>query len=1038
MQGVFVCLILCLLLFLSIRPVLSEEASGEDSAAGEDSEVTWVDPTRTGEGYSVVLYDIKNGLPTSEANAIAQTEEGFLWIGSYSGLIRYDGNTFERVDSTSGIASVVSLFVDSRNRLWVGTNDGGVGVIDRGKVRMFNREDGLKSLSVRAIAEDPDGNIYIATTRGIVEINDHMDVRTIDQTAIRDCYVRSLRIGCDGILYGLTQSGCAFTMEKGAMKQYYDLPKMGFDDVVSLCPDPDHPGGVYLGTGNSSWFYGNLSENMSSYRKYSVPELDQINEITPHGGDVWMCADNGIGVMKDGILRKLQKVPMNNSVEHMMVDYQGNLWFTSSRQGVMKVVNNVFADVTEWYGLEDLVVNSTCLFGDRLLVGTDRGLVVLSGDEKVDVWAVKEVVTASGATIDIANLITLLNGCRIRSIVCDDWDRIWFSTYSKYGLVCYDHRRVIVYTMDDGLPSNRVRTVHVRENGEVLAACNGGIAFIHDENVQYVYDEKDGLLNTEILTIEETGKGAFLVGTDGGGIFIINNMRTFMIINTESGLSSDVVMRIRRDPSREIYWIVASNGISYMDAEYNVTRVAHFPYSNNFDLYDNGNGNLWVLSSNGIYVVPVEQMLANGEIQPVFFSNKHGLPCMTTANSYSALTDEGDLYIAGSTGVVKVNIKNPIEDVSRLKINVPYVTVDGERFYPDGQGRIVVPANADKITIPAYVFTYSLNNPAVSYRLKGFEKRQTTVQRSEFTPVSYTNLSGGTYYFEMVIADSIGSSSVTYSVCIIKQRAIYEQWWFRVLAALLAVILITMIVLLYVRRKTRKLIAKQQEQKTFIREMIEAFAKTIDMKDRYTNGHSKRVAEFTALLATELGCDEDTVDKYYNIALLHDIGKIGVPAAVLNKQGKLSDEEFKIIKSHAHRGYEVLKDISIMPELAIGARSHHERPDGKGYPQGLKGDEIPRVAQIIAVADTFDAMYSDRPYRKRMQFDRAVSIVKEASGTQLSADVVEAFLRLVEKGYFRAPDDDGGGTTEDIDNIHKAYARAKEIGREQLEKAQKK
>ena len=109
-----------------------------------------------------------------------------------------------------------------------------------------------------------------------------------------------------------------------------------------------------------------------------------------------------------------------------------------------------------------------------------------------------------------------------------------------------------------------------------------------------------------------------------------------------------------------------------------------------------------------------------------------------------------------------------------------------------------------------------------------------------------------------------------------------------------------------------------------------------------------------------------------------------------------------------------------MPELAIGARDHHERPDGHGYPKGLKGDEIPRVAQIIAVADTFDAMYSDRPYRKRMNFDKAISIIQEVSGTQLTADVVDAFMRLVEKGEFKAEDDNGGGTFEDITNIHKA------------------
>ena len=112
----------------------------------EDVEIS-VDVTGNGEGYSSILFDNTNGLPTAEANAIAETSEGFIWIGSYGGLIRYDGNTFERMDSTDGIASVVTLFVDSRNRLWVGTNDSGVAVMEMGETRMFNKAAGLQSAS---------------------------------------------------------------------------------------------------------------------------------------------------------------------------------------------------------------------------------------------------------------------------------------------------------------------------------------------------------------------------------------------------------------------------------------------------------------------------------------------------------------------------------------------------------------------------------------------------------------------------------------------------------------------------------------------------------------------------------------------------------------------------------------------------------------------------------------------------------------------------------------------------------------------------
>lgn len=197
---------------------------------------------------------------------------------------------------------------------------------------------------------------------------------------------------------------------------------------------------------------------------------------------------------------------------------------------------------------------------------------------------------------------------------------------------------------------------------------------------------------------------------------------------------------------------------------------------------------------------------------------------------------------------------------------------------------------------------------------------------------------------------------------------------------------------------------KQKESAILASEISEAFAKVIDMKDKYTNGHSERVAKYTAMIAKEMGYDDETVEKYYRIGLLHDVGKVGIPEAVLNKPGKLTDEEYDVIKSHTVKGNEVLKDISVVPELAIGARAHHERYDGKGYPNGLAGDEIPDVARIIAVADSFDAMYSDRPYRKRMDFDDVLATIREVSGTQLNPEVVDAFFRLVDKGEIKPID----------------------------------
>ena len=1001
--------------------------AGADLQNVETGTVRSVDPTGRGVGYSAFLYDNTSGLPTSEANAIAQTDEGFIWIGSYSGLIRYDGNSFERFDSTTGLSSVVSLFVDKKNRLWVGSNDSGVAVMENGDFRMYNKEDGLRSLSVRSVTEDVNGDIYIATTHGLAVIDETMELRMVDEPRINDKYIRVLRLGSDGILYGITIDGDVFKMKEGRLIGFHNARNLGINDVHSIYPDPRNPGYVYLANKENGLYYGELREGFKNTRTMSVSPLFYVNSIEEINGLIWVCTDNGIGYVNDGEFVRIENVPMTTSVENVMSDYQGNLWFVSSQQGVMKIVPNQFVDIFDRYQLSDEVVYSTCMSGGDLFIGTkNNGLKVIGEDGEKEDIPVTEDVTASGKQCGGTDLIDILSGSKIRSIIRDSKGRLWFSTFGAASLVRYDNGKVKRFTTDDKLPSDRVRTVHECADGSFIVACTGGLVHIVDDKVAEVYDDRSGIMNTEILTAAEGVNGEFILGTDGGGIYVVNgeNCRN---LGVEDGLGSDVVMRIKRDLSRDIYWIVTSNSIAYMDSNYNITTVHKFPYSNNFDLYENSSGQMWVLSSNGIYVAAVDQLLANGEITPRYYSRHDGLPGIATSNSYSELTDDGDLYIATTTGIAKVNIEKPFESVADLKMAVPYIEADGEYIYPDKNGNFTIASDVKRLTIYSYVYNYSLIDPQVTYRFVGFDDDSTTVKRSELVPINYTNLNGGSYRFVMKISDNQGRSSKELSIRIVKKKAFFEKTWFKIVCALGIILFIGTVMLLYIRYRIKKFKKKEQEQKMLTREIVKAFAKVIDMKDKYTNGHSTRVAEYTVMLARELGLDEETIDNYYNIALLHDIGKVGVPPEVLNKPGKLTDTEFNVIKSHSALGYNTLKDISFMPELAIGAGAHHERPDGRGYPKGLKGDEIPEVARIIAVADTFDAMYSDRPYRKRMNFDKVVSIIKEVSGTQLSKEVVDAFLRLVDKGKFRAPDDDGGGTTEDIDNIHKKQNAGEDV-----------
>lgn len=190
---------------------------------------------------------------------------------------------------------------------------------------------------------------------------------------------------------------------------------------------------------------------------------------------------------------------------------------------------------------------------------------------------------------------------------------------------------------------------------------------------------------------------------------------------------------------------------------------------------------------------------------------------------------------------------------------------------------------------------------------------------------------------------------------------------------------------------------KTEENRNLFIHVVQSIADAIDAKDAYTNGHSSRVAEYSKEIAKRAGFSNEMQSNIYIAALLHDAGKIGIRDSVINKPGKLTDEEFEEIKSHPTKGAKILENISEMPMLAVGAKCHHERYDGTGYPQGLRGEKIPQVARIIAVADAYDAMSSYRSYRNVLPQSEIVSEIKEGIGTQFDPRFAEIMLNMIEE-----------------------------------------
>ncbi len=179
--------------------------------------------------------------------------------------------------------------------------------------------------------------------------------------------------------------------------------------------------------------------------------------------------------------------------------------------------------------------------------------------------------------------------------------------------------------------------------------------------------------------------------------------------------------------------------------------------------------------------------------------------------------------------------------------------------------------------------------------------------------------------------------------------------------------------------------------------VVGSLAEAIDAKDTYTNGHSGRVAYYSMKIAESHGYNDEQLNDIYMMGLLHDVGKIGVPDHIINKPGKLTDEEFAVIKTHPVVGSKILDNIREMPDLSKGARWHHERFDGKGYPDVLSGTDIPEAARIIAVADSYDAMTSRRSYRDPLPQDVVRSEIEKGRGTQFDPVFADIMLKLMDE-----------------------------------------
>ena len=719
-----------------------------------------------GVGYSAKLYDASKGLPTSDANYVIGVSDGYIWIGGYSGIIRYDGSIFERLDTSEGLTSGRCLMEDSKGRIWVATNDNGIVMIDGSQRTHITYKEGLTSSSVRAFAEDADGLVYAGTTAGLCYLDNQLNLTNIYDARIN--HERILRLNADpsgDLVYGITRNGHIFTLKGENVIDVYSGDDLGIGKISTILADKENKGKVYIGTEDGKVYYGEFGSK--KLKKISVDPVEKVQWLEQACGRIWVASSSVAGYIDDKFnFSIIENLPVDSGIEMMAPDYQGNIWFASSTQGIMKVVANNFQNVSEIAGLDEEVVNVTYRYNGCLYIGTDEGLRVLDN-----------------SYTPVNNALTeYLKDSRIRCISGDSEGALWISTFtSGHGLVRVDKSGIIKdYNAETGMPGDDIRCTKIAKDGSVIAGTNDGLAVIKSGEIVRVVNADNGLDNTVILTVEEGDDGNIYAGTDGGGIYVIGE-KDVKKIGRDNGLTSDVILRIKHDPKREVLWFVTSNSIEYMKGE-SIINVSTFPYNNNYDIYFDENEDIWILSSYGVYTVKEADMIKDKVSDYKLYTISSGLSCVPTGNAYSAFEANGDLFIAGRAGVQKVNINDYVETGTNVKTAIRSLYMGDERIYPNEDGSFTIPSGSGRIQINTSVLNYTMYDPTVKVFLDGEADTGIMVRQSELTALEFTRLPYGNYDLHVQLLDDSKENVVQDSVfSIVKQPKFTELLGVRVL-----------------------------------------------------------------------------------------------------------------------------------------------------------------------------------------------------------------------------------------------------------------
>jgi ligand-binding sensor domain-containing protein/signal transduction histidine kinase len=735
-----------------------------------------LDSSRELSQFSHEVWLTENGLPQNTVHAVAQTKDGYIWIGTEEGLARFDGIKFTVFDkqNTPEIKSnyIRTLLADRLGALWIGTAEGLVRMLD-GKFTLFTTNEGLPSDTIQAVYEDREGNLWVATATGLGLFKSGGLTTFTTRERLISGSIQALFEDAEGALWMATPYGVG-RVKDGKFTNYTVRDGLASNSVRAI--QQDREGRLWFGS-----LGGLTSYSQGRFTTYTTRDgLPNDRIIALHAGrdgNLLVGTAGGLSRFTNGRFTGFSAgdALSTSTILSLLEDLEGNLWVGTESGGINLLKDTKFTTYTVRNGLSNDLVKS--IYGDEqgnTWIGTDGGGLNLLKDGKLSVYTTRDGLSS--------NIVLALFGDRAGNL--------WAGTPD--GLNRFSQGKFTVYTAADGLANNDVRSICADQHGNLWIGTRGGLSRMKD-GVFRTFTEVDGLPNDLIATLYADAKGTLWIGTLGGLSKFTNE--EFTTLTTKDGLSSDAVISLYEDSDGTLWIGTNGGGLSRLKDG----RLTAYTTRNGllddvvYRILEDGGNNLWLSCRKGVFHISKKELddFARGattSIAPVAYGTADGMmtrECSGGGDPAGWKSNDGRLWFPTIKGVAMIDPERIKTNAQPPPVVIEQIRIDDKSFAPTD--RLQLPPGTTRFdlyyTAPSFVAPERVR---FKYKLEGFDKDW--IDSGTRRIAYYTNLRPGAYTFRVIASNNDGVWNQTGAAFSLYLKPYFYQtyWFYAVLVLVLA------------------------------------------------------------------------------------------------------------------------------------------------------------------------------------------------------------------------------------------------------------